>query len=302
MSTVNGSGRRAPNIRKVNPSRCRMWRLHDRLGERIDEESCSSLIESIEKHGQRHPVLGRGIRDADGYEIELIYGARRLFAAQQLGIDIVVDVQEIDDQSAIVEMFVENRARVDISPYERGISYARWLRSGIFTNQTEIAKALGVSEAQISRLLRYAQLPAVVVAAFNSGCDIREEWATVLAKSCEDSDSRSIVLRRAREYAASERRSSPQAVYDSLVNGVARKLVKAKARDEVVRDSKGLPIARLQFRVKTVHVILPRRDLEVPTLQAAVAAMVKVLEAAAVSSPAVPMRKRAATASMGESR
>ncbi len=301
MGAVNGSRQRVPNIRSVNPSRCRMWRLHDRLGEHVDAESCSSLIESIEKHGQRHPVLGRAIRDSDGYEVELIYGARRLFAAQQLGIDVVVDVQDIDDQGAIVEMFVENRARKDISPYERGVSYARWLRSGIFNNQTEIAKALGVSEAQISRLLRYAQLPAAVVAAFSSGCDIREEWAAVLAKSCEDSDARSILLRRAREYASSEPRKSPQAVYDSLINGVARKLVKSKSRDEIVRDSKGLPVARLQFRVKTVHIVLPRRDLEVPTLQAAVAAMVKVLETS-VSSPTVPARARAASAFLGEDR
>jgi ParB family chromosome partitioning protein len=262
-----------------------MWDMHDRLGEAIDEEACASLIESIEKHGQRHPVLGRAIRDAQGYEIELIYGARRLFASRHLGLEILVDVQEIDDREAVIEMYIENRGRKDISPYERGLSYACWLRSGVFKTQSEIATALGVSEAQISRLLRYAELPAVVVQAFDSGCDIREEWAGALAKQCGDPATRDTVLRRAREFKQAERREAPQRVYDSLMDGSGRKRVKFSERDEVVKDSSGHPIARLQFRAKTVHVVLTRANLEMPVLRAAVQAMVGELESARGDSP-----------------
>lgn len=276
---------RKADLRKISPFRCRMWEMHDRLGERMDAESCATLIESIEKHGQRHPVLGRPIRGADGYDVELIYGARRLFAAQHLGLEILVNVQQVDDREAVIEMYVENKGRLDISPYERGMSYARWLRSGVFKTQTEIARALGVSEAQISRLLRYAELPAAVVNAFEIGCDIREEWAGVLAKQCGDATAREALVRRAREYARAGRREPPQCVYDSLLNGSDKKLVKFKRRDEVFRDSTGAPAARLQFRAKSVHIILPRAALDPSALHLAVQALVGKLEQARKASP-----------------
>jgi ParB family chromosome partitioning protein len=255
-----------------------MWDLHDRLGEHIDNTTCGALIESMEKHGQHHPVLGRAISSAEGYDVELIYGARRLFAARQLGIQLLVDLQAIDDREAIVEMDIENRGRQDISPYERGLSYARWLRAGVFHTQTEIAQVLGVSEAQISRLLRYAVLPAVVVGAFRFGSDIREEWAGNLAKYCEDKDARERLIKRARQYAESGRKEAPRCVYDALVRDEDRKLVKFKRRDEVVKDSTGAPIMRLQFRAKSVHLVLPRADLELSVLREAVKALVTVLE------------------------
>ena len=96
---------------------------------------------------------------------------------------LLVECRQIDDRAALIEMDIENRVRMDISAYERGVSYKRWLREGHFASQLEIAKNLGVSEAQISRLLRFSELPAAVVAAFVSPRDIREEWAVVLGEA-----------------------------------------------------------------------------------------------------------------------
>jgi len=280
MSSIINSKERTTSLRRVSPFRCRMWNMHDRLGEHIDAATCAPLIESMEKHGQHHPVLGRAINGADGYDVELIYGARRLFAARELGIPLLVGLQVVSDREAIVEMDIENRGRQDISPYERGLSYARWLRAGLFQTQTEIASVLGVSEAQVSRLLRYAALPAVVVGAFRFGSDIREEWAANLARCCEEKEARERLIKRARQYGESGRQEAPQCVYDALVQGEDRKLVKFKRRDGVVKDSTGVPIVRLQFRAKSVHVVLQRADLELSVLHEAVKAMVVVLEAA----------------------
>ena len=141
-----------------------------------------------------------------GATIELIYGARRLFVATKLGINLLVDVRELDDRAAIVEMEIENRLRTDISPYERGMSYRRWLNTRLFASQSELAKELGISEAQVSRLLRYAELPAAVVGAFDSVRSIREEWAIALAKVCQDSGRRPGLMRRARALSQAERR------------------------------------------------------------------------------------------------
>jgi ParB/RepB/Spo0J family partition protein len=243
-----------------------MWMLHVRSEESVNTTSCASLITSIRKHGQQHPALARMRVTPEGTEFELIYGARRLFAAQHLGIDLLVDVREFDDRAAVIAMDIENRPRQDISQYERGVNYGRWLRAGYFKNQLELAKELGISEARVSRLLKYAELPAIVVAAFDSVRDIREEWAVRLANICRDPKRRDDVVRRARERTVATRRSSPQCTYDALLRGAGLDVVKDRARDEVIRGSSGKPLFRIAFRAKTLHVILPRADITPATL------------------------------------
>ena len=246
-------------LETVQPTKCKMWHLHERLGENINGESCSSLLRSIAAYGQRHPVVGRRIPEAQGYAIELIFGARRLFVAQQLATPLLVDIREIDDRTAVIEMEIENRVRADITPYERGLSYRRWISNGIFGNQCELARALGVSEAQVSRLVRYADIPAAVVAAFSSGGAIREEWAVALARECEERPSRDLLIRRARDRPRSGRADADQAVFDALTSGKRGRGAGAGRRAEVVRDSTGAPLFRVAYRVKAVHLIVPRQ-------------------------------------------
>lgn len=249
-------------IEQVEPARCMLWQFHERLGEELNGESCKELIVSIQRHGQRQPVLGRKLSRADGAGIELIYGARRLFAATQLGVKLTVDVRELDDRAAIFEMEIENRLRTDISPYERGLSYRRWLSARLFTCQSDLAKSLDVSEAQVSRLLRYADLPAAVVSAFGTVQSIREEWAVSLAKLCQDSGCRPNVLRRARELSQGEPRYSPQVIFRRLVSATQLTFRDGgQARDEIVRSPAGRPIYRIALRAKTVHFIVPRDSL-----------------------------------------
>lgn len=249
-------------IEQVEPARCTLWQFHERLGDELNSGSCKELITSMQRHGQRHPVLGRRLARTAGAKIELIYGGRRLFAAAQLGVKLLVDVQELGDRDAVVEMDVENRLRADISPYERGMSYRRWLNARLFASQAELAKELGVSEAHVSRLLRYADLPAAVVGAFDTVQSIREEWATTLAKVCQDPNRRPGLLRRAREVSQGARRYPPQVVFRRLVAGghiVGNET--AQPRDEVVKSPSGKPMYRIAVRARTVHFIVPRDDL-----------------------------------------
>jgi ParB family chromosome partitioning protein len=249
-------------IEQVEPARCTLWLFHERLGDELNDRSCKELIASMQHHGQRHPVLGRRLAWTPGAKIELIYGGRRLFAAMHLGLKLLVDVRELSDREAVVEMEVENRLRADISPYERGMSYRRWLNARLFASQSQLAKELGVSEAHVSRLLRYADLPAAVVGAFETAQSIREEWATTLAKVCQDPSRRPGLLRRAREVSQGTRRYPPQVVFRRLVAGghiVAHEM--GRPRDEVVKSPSGKPIYRIAVRARTVHFIVPRSDL-----------------------------------------
>src|SRR5256885_8973977 len=77
-------------IESVRAADCRLWHGHAR-GDLLDEVSCAPLIDSIRTNGQRIPALGRRCGSAEEASIELIYGARRLFAAQVLGLELLVD-------------------------------------------------------------------------------------------------------------------------------------------------------------------------------------------------------------------
>lgn len=253
-------------IEQVEPARCTVWQFHERFGDELSGESCKELITSIQRHGQRHPALGRWLTRTPGGTVELIYGGRRLFAVAQLGVKLVVDVRELDDREAIVEMEIENRLRTDISPYERGMSYRRWLNARLFSSQSELAKDLGVSEAQVSRLLRYADLPAAVVGAFDGVQSIREEWAVALAKVCQDPSRRQGVLRRAREISQGEQRYASQVVFRRLVSA-AHLTEAARSHDEIVKTLSGKPMYRIAVRANAVHFIVPRHGLSEHLMQ-----------------------------------
>lgn len=248
-------------IEQVEPADCTLWQFHQRGGEELSDGSCKDLIDSMQRHGQRHPVLGRRPEGKTG-AVELIYGARRLFAATRLGIPLRVDVRTLDDRAAIVEMEIENRLRTDITPYERGMSYRHWLNARVFASQCELARELGVSEAQVSRLLRYAELPAAVVGAFDSVRSIREEWAVALAKLCQDPHRRPGLVRRAREFARADRQQEPGVVFRRLISEDSLRAQPASKRDEeIVRSSTGRAMYRVAMRPSTVHFILPRAAL-----------------------------------------
>jgi len=245
-----------------------MWRMHDRLSDDGNAHAYHTLVESIRLQGQKQAALGRYIAGSSEYDVELIFGARRLAAARELGVDLLVEIREIDDRDALIEMDIENRVRQDISPYERGISYRRWLRSGLFSTQTEIAKALGVSEAQICRLLKFAELPAAVIAAFKTPDQIREEWAGTLSSLCKEGDVRDGILRRARSISTSNQTRSPQDVYDTLVCDGKDRIVRSRARDQIVKNQAGQPLFRIGFRATTVHLIVRRDYLSADALDA----------------------------------
>ena len=100
------------SVESVNPWRCRMWEMHDRLGAEINSDSCQPLLKSLQQNGQKQPVLARRIPEDGEYQYELVYGARRLFAARHLGIELLVAVRNIDDRAALIDKLVARGATV----------------------------------------------------------------------------------------------------------------------------------------------------------------------------------------------
>lgn len=258
----SGAAKQRGVIVRVNPFRCRMWALHDRIADYVTEESCRAEIESFARYGQLVPALGRALRDDRDCDVELIYGARRLFVAQHLNVPLNVELRELSDRQALVAMDIENRHRRDISAYERGVSYARWLRTKYFNSQDEIAHALKISTSQVSRLLKLAQLPTVIVNAFASPLEIREGWGIELSKAWQDPQLRLLVGQRARALVNQTPRPSSLEVYQKLIAPAgAGKKSRRPRRDMVVSGGNGTPLFRIRYQRATVAFLVPTTAL-----------------------------------------
>jgi len=262
----------------ISPFRCRMWDLHSRVEQEISEKTCKSEIESFAKHGQLVPVLGRKLKEDRLHDVELVYGARRLFVARHLNMDLKVELRVLSDLDALVAMDIENRHRKDISPYERGLSYLQWLRSGLFKSQDELARAMSISAPQVSRLLRLARLPSVVIDAFESPASICEAWGLRLAEAVHDPHRRRATIESARRLAAESPRHEARAVYRSLVTAaISGRALKRAIRDEVVRDWSGEPLFCIRQQAKSIAVLLPFENVSAQALTDIRAAITDIL-------------------------
>jgi len=250
--------RSSPRVVEVNPYRCRVWALHDRISDYISEESCRAEIDSVARDGQLIPALGRCLPGDPDYDVEIICGVRRLFVAQHLNRPLKVELRHMSEREAIIAMDQENRHRKDISPYERGLGYARLLRSGHFSSQDDIVRALKISASQVSRLLKLAQLPSVLLNAFASPLEIREGWGLDLLKAWHDPKKKPLLAQRARALAEQTPRPGPNAVYSYLTatSGEARR-ARRSSRGIVVMGGHGAPLFRIKYQLNAVSLILP---------------------------------------------
>jgi ParB family transcriptional regulator, chromosome partitioning protein len=267
------------SIIQVNPFRCQMWPLHDRIDTYVTEETCRAEIDSFLKHGQLVPVLGRTLRGDPSYDIELIYGARRLFVARHINKPLKVELREISDREALIAMDIENRQRTDISPYERGLSYTKWLRSAHFQSQDDIARALKVSSSQVSRLLKLARLPSIVVDAFASPAEICECWGLDVMDALDDAERRPAVIRRARAIGTLLPRPPGREVYRQLLTQPEmRAKLKPRMCAEVVKDAQGAPLFRVRQQTSSVAIVVPMTRMSTRALDQIRVSVAEILQ------------------------
>lgn len=278
-------------IINVDPFKCRVWGLHDRFASEINEHTCSAEIDSFAANGQIVPVLGRRLTDDPDYEIELIYGARRLFAARHLKMPLLVELREVSDREGLIAMDIENRVREDISPYERGLSYKRWLSDGHFDSQDDIARTLKISPSQVSRLLQLTRLPAVVVNAFRSADEIRENWGLDLVQALDDPERRAATIRSARTLAAHSPRPQARDVIRKLLSFTGRgRKPKAEAHDRVVTGSDGSALFRIRYLHNSVALIFAAEQTSAQSIDRIETALTAILKS--TRDPAVRKPKR----------
>ncbi len=150
------------------------------------------------------------------FDYELIYGARRLFITRHINAEIMLEIRDLSVRKRS-SRWISRTGNADISAYERGRSYARWLRSGMFSSQEELARKLKNSASSVSRLLKVAGLPT-------RGGERRRchghprELGCSLADAVGEPDRRRRIIARARALASSNR-LPPEEVYRGAAQG-----------------------------------------------------------------------------------
>lgn len=159
----------------------------------FNEESITSLAESIKEHGMLQPILVRPF--GSGYQI--IAGERRWRAARMLGLsEVPVQIREMDDQQAMQIALIENLQRENLNPVEEAEGY-KDLCERFSMSHEDIAKAVGRSRSSVSNAVRLLSLPDEILIMLSEG-DISTGHAKALL-SFEDEGKMFQAARKAAE-------------------------------------------------------------------------------------------------------
>ncbi|MBC2670725.1 ParB/RepB/Spo0J family partition protein [Novosphingobium piscinae] len=194
---------------QVDPAKCRMWAHHNRDYAALDFERCKDLIESIKAQGKQEvPAIVRRVAGDPAVEFEVICGARRHWSVSWLrehnypNIRFLVEVRDLTDEEAFRVADLENRAREDLTDYERARDYLRALGTYYGGVQKDMAERLNVTPSWLSRYLDLARLPGEIVAAFASPHELRIKHVTQLKPLLKPPAKYALVEQRAQALAA----------------------------------------------------------------------------------------------------
>lgn len=261
----------------VDPYRCRIWTFNARSAKCVTDASCQAEIESFARYGQFIPVIGRALTGDSEFDVEVICGARRVFVARHLKVPLRVELRELTDRQAAVAVEAENSLHKKISPYERGLWLAKLLEQKLYRSQDEMARELGITPTQVTRLLTFAELPAIVIHAFSSPHDILESWAVELHKAWAD-ERRRLLTDRACVLEKRVPRPPAVSVYEMLMG--ARGPASRSGRrgiGRVVKSAAGSPLLRLERQRNDVVLRISNALVDASIEEAVTQAVVTVL-------------------------
>ncbi len=125
--------------------------------ERFDEQELAGLAASMAVVGLQHPVRVM----PDGSKYRSINGARRVLAARSLGwktIPAVIEQEKLTEPDIIQRQLVCAVQTEDLTPIEKAQALDRLMKETGW-NQAQAAKAVGLHESKVSKLLPLLLLP-----------------------------------------------------------------------------------------------------------------------------------------------
>ena len=218
----------------LDPTRVRIWPGNARSYKHLTEDGCRELIDSIiAEGGQKVPAVVRRVDGDPAHDFEVIAGTRRHWSISWLRahsypeMQFVAQVASLDDEAAFRLADLENRARKDVSDLERARNYADALKTHYGNHLTRMAERLKVSKGWLSKMVKVAQIPDAVIAAFASPADVQLKPAYALAQALDDKAATKAIQGAARELAREQtaRRDRGAAPYPAA--DVLRRLLNA---------------------------------------------------------------------------
>lgn len=241
----------------LDPARVRIWPGNARHQASLTEESCRDLIDSIvAEGGQKVPAVVRRVTDDPAHDYELIAGTRRHWSISWLransypNTQLLAQVQNLDDESAFRLADLENRARRDVSDFERARNYRDALKTYYGDRQNRMAERLNLSRGWLSKMMTVAALPEWAIAAFASPADIQLKVCYQLAQrltALAEDNPKALKKAKAEAEAVASEQSRRRKHGESLIpsNEVTRRLYDA-SQDTA---GEGEPL----FRADSVH-------------------------------------------------
>lgn len=171
-------------VRLLDPGRIGASAFANRHETEYGSQSFAELKREIEQARVNvQPIKVRPTRDPARFEI--VFGHRRHRACLELGLEVLAIVEDVTDRDLWLQMDQENRGRRDLSPWEQGRSIQTALRSGLFPSVRQLAERAGIDFSNAAKLLKLAELPDDVVAAFEKPTDLQVHWAGLLSKALQ---------------------------------------------------------------------------------------------------------------------
>ena len=225
----------AAPMRKLDPTTIRASKWANRHEASFATAEFKQLKAEIAAAGGNvQPIKVRPVEVLNGStpptdaRFEVVFGHRRHRACLDLGIPVLVVVEDATDVSLFEQMERENRGRKNLSAWEQGTMYRKALDEGLYPSLRRLSESLGVDVSLVSKSVTLARLPDTVVAAFDSPLDIQFRWAAPLAETVQK-DPEGILARARSLTAGSPRPASAALVFAALVAGPTGVVVKPLA-------------------------------------------------------------------------
>jgi ParB family chromosome partitioning protein len=176
----------------INPEDCIVWRFSDRPSDELGD--IDALAQSLKEHGQQEPILVRHNRQDTAHAYEVIFGNRRWRAAQIAKIKLIAICKDLTDQQAALCQKEENENRKELSDYARAMSYRAQLDGGVFKNESELSKVLGISKQALNDLMAYLRVPEPLREAISNYKSLSKKMVTKLASLSKDKDMLDVLM------------------------------------------------------------------------------------------------------------
>ena len=232
-------------VSELNPADILPSTIPDRFTGAYDEAAIDELVTSMRERGQIVPGLVRPLTD-NSARYQIVYGRRRLAAAQKLGLKFKAIIRPLSDAEAIIFQGEENSARNDLSFIEKcNFAFAQE-KSGY--DRATICASLSTGKSHISEMIRIAAtLPQSLLHAIGPAPEIgRRRWLELVEK-WKAFPERHLVVQQLLVDLSTEMSSQDRftLALSSLVEKVPPQKTNEATRETII--SKGIKLAEVSY-------------------------------------------------------